>query len=289
MPVLSIPESYLDRRAALPELMVYDFRMTEDVIKSKVQLSMHMFSFLRTGRKVVHIADSNIAVNPEQSLLVRNGNALWTELPDRDAVYCCKLLFFSEAKLRDWLKRHPPGEKHPAVPASFFVIENDPYLQGYIQTLDTLLQTGVQEEELLQLKFDEILIYLQKKYGPALTAFLHSLAGGSSSGFRQIVESHVQSALKVREIAFLCNMSLSSFKRHFIETYGENPGKWYKDRRLEHARELLAGGEQRASEIYLDFGYSNLSNFSAAFKQKFGVSPRGVVSRNGVRSRDGVS
>jgi AraC-like DNA-binding protein len=88
-----------------------------------------------------------------------------------------------------------------------------------------------------------------------------------------VVESNVNSNLKLEEIAFLCNMSLSTFKRHFKNEYKQPPGKWLKDKRLKKAKELLQGGDLKASDIYLNIGYNNLSNFSVAFKNKFGISP----------------
>lgn len=275
MPILNIPESYLPPASPQPELLFHDFRMTEDVIKSKVQLSMHMFSFLRTGRKVVHIEDAFVNVNTEQSLLIRTGNALWTELPDTGDIYCCKLLFFSDAVLQRFLNQHPDAGTTVEDSVPYFIIANDAYLQAYIQTLETMAMIDpARQSELLELKFNEILLYLRTKYGSSFISFLHSLAASSTPGFRQIVEKHVHTALKVREIAFLCNMSLSTFKRHFIETYGQAPGQWYKSRRLESARALLMNGSHKPSDIYLDFGYNNLSNFSAAFKTRFGLSPR---------------
>lgn len=68
-------------------------------------------------------------------------------------------------------------------------------------------------------------------------------------------------------------MSLSTFKRHFIKEYNESPGKWFRNKRLEKAKELLEIGTKTSSDIYLDFGYNNLSNFSSAFKKKFGINP----------------
>jgi transcriptional regulator GlxA family with amidase domain len=50
-----------------------------------------------------------------------------------------------------------------------------------------------------------------------------------------MIESNVHSNLKLEEIAFLCNMSLSTFKRHFIVEYNEAPGKWLQDKRLQRA------------------------------------------------------
>ena len=68
-------------------------------------------------------------------------------------------------------------------------------------------------------------------------------------------------------------MSLSTFKRHFITEYNISPGKWLQDKRLLKAKETLELGTLKPTDIYLDFGYNNLSNFSIAFKNKFGYSP----------------
>ena len=88
------------------DLFVYDFKMTEDVIKTKVNLNMHMFSFLQEGKKQVHFSDVTVAVNNEQSLLLKKGNCLWTELLEKESTYYCKLLFFSDKILKQFLEKH---------------------------------------------------------------------------------------------------------------------------------------------------------------------------------------
>ena len=128
-------------------------------------------------------------------------------------------------------------------------------------------------ENLLSVKFEELMLYLIQKYGRKFELYLHSLIGNQSSQFKRIVESKVHSNLKLEEIAFLCNMSLSTFKRHFIKAYQISPGKWLQDKRLKKAKETLEEGQLKPSDIFLDFGYNNLSNFSIAFKNKFGFSP----------------
>jgi len=97
-----------------------------------------------------------------------------------------------------------------------------------------------------------------------------------ASGFRNIVENNVNANLSLEDIAFLCHMSLSTFKRSFVREYQTSPGKWFRERRLQSAYDILAEGKLTASDIYLRFGYNNLSNFSAAFKNKFGKSPTEV-------------
>jgi AraC-like DNA-binding protein len=58
-------------------------------------------------------------------------------------------------------------------------------------------------------------------------------------------------------------MSLSTLKRHFTSEYNEAPENGCKISAFK-SKELLQDGELKASDIYLDIGYNNLSNFSIA-------------------------
>lgn len=56
MSIENIPEIYIKNKSENLDLFVYDFRMTNDVVKSKVNLGMNIFSFLQVGKKQVHFA-----------------------------------------------------------------------------------------------------------------------------------------------------------------------------------------------------------------------------------------
>ena len=274
MSIENIPEIFITKEEPVKDLFVYDFKMTSDVVKSKVNLSMNMFSFLQVGKKQVHFADASVMVNKEQSLLIRKGNWLWTELLDNDDIYYCKLLFFSESRLKAFLEKFGKKDDHLKDKVPFFIIENDAYIASYLDTLSKMsLMPSDFNADMLSLKFDEIMLYLLTKYGQKFEMYLHSLISKEISPFKKIIESNVYSNLKLEEIAFLCHMSLSTFKRNFITEYKVSPGKWLQDKRLQRAKEVLESEDLKASDIYLDFGYSNLSNFSIAFKNKFGISP----------------
>ncbi|CAL2104223.1 protein of unknown function [Tenacibaculum sp. 190130A14a] len=101
----NIPNAYLND-SDFPELFVYDLKMEEEAIKTKVNLNMHMFSFLQKGTKQVHFAEGSFMVNNSQSILIAKGNCLWSELLDTEEIYYCKLLFFSEERLQEFLKKH---------------------------------------------------------------------------------------------------------------------------------------------------------------------------------------
>ena len=277
MPIANIPEIYSQNKEFSGDLLVYYFKMTNDVVKSKVNLSMNMFSFLQVGKKQVHFADTSIAVNSKQSLLLKKGNWLWTELLDTEAIYYCKLFFFSEQKLIEFLLKYTKSGPLHKDEIPYFVIENDDYIITFLNSLSGLgAASSDYTRRLLLVKFEEIMLYLLYKYEQKFEFYLYSLISKEVSPFKKVVESNVYSNLKLEEIAFLCNMSLSTFKRYFAFEYNEAPGKWLQDKRLQRAKDLLQEGVLKPSDIYLDVGYNNLSNFSIAFKNKFGISPKEI-------------
>ena len=273
MSIDNIPDLYLTQPLDSIDLFIYDFKMTEDVIKSKVNLNMHMFSFLQVGKKQVHIEDATIKVNKDQSILLKKGNCLWTELLDTEAIYYCRLLFFNDKQLKSFLNKHTKGPRNEDA-ISYFVIENDAFIDSYLDSLTTIFSASMElMQTLLEVKFEELMLYLLNKYGEKFEDYLYSLISKKKSAFHKIVDNSTYSSVTIEELAFLSNMSLSTFKRRFIEEFKSPPGKWLRNKRLSKAKELLQSGTHKSSEIYQDLGYNNLSNFSSAFKNKFGISP----------------
>lgn len=274
MAIENIPESYIKNQENIPDLFVYDFKMTEDIIKTKVNLNRHMFSFLQTGKKQVHFADTSVLVDNSQSLLLKKGNCLWSELLDTEEIYYCKLFFFSEKRLKEFIQKHIKENQEHKEALSYFVIENDSYFHSYLNSLSTIMDAPVGfMDTLLKVKFEELLLYLINKYGAKFESYLLSLVTEEVSPLKKVVEKNVYTSLTLEEVAFLCNMSLSTFKRHFIKEFDMSPGRWFRDKRLLKAKELILKEGLKSSEVYLDLGYNNLSNFSSAFKSKFGVNP----------------
>lgn len=276
MHVENIPKVYINNDKESPDLFLYDLKMSQDIIKSKIDLTMNMISFLQVGKKQVYFADTSVDVNVKQSLILKKGNCIWTELLDKEAIYYCKLFFFSENKILEFLNKHcSKKQQYKEIPC--FIIENDDYISSYLFSLSQIdINSTDLKNKLLSVKFEELLLYLMNKYGLTFELFLNSLISEEYSSFKKTVESNLYSNLNLDEIAFLCNMSLSTFKRKFVKEYNENPGKWFTDKKLQKAKETLEERNLKPSDIYLQYGYNNLSNFSIAFKNKFGVNPNEI-------------
>jgi AraC-like DNA-binding protein len=279
MQIQNIPETYINTKSKHSDLFVYDFKMTEDAVNCMVNLTVNMFSFLQKGEKKVQFANNIVEVNKNQSVLIKSGNCLMTELLNNDEIYFCKLFFFSNEQLIDFIRKYElQAEKSKSTIAEkpFFLIENDEFINTFVTSISSMLTWNSKRSgPLLAIKFEEIMLYLTQKYGNAFINYIHSLAlPDKKSSFKKIIEANIYSNLSLSEIAFLANMSLSTFKRHFEKTYEAKPGKWLQQKRLTQAKRILEKGNKKPTEIFSDFGYTSFSNFSKAFKNEFGYSPK---------------
>lgn len=66
-------------------------------------------------------------------------------------------------------------------------------------------------------------------------------------------------------------------KRTFKQYYGKTVYEFIREQRLEKAFSLLERGGCNVSESAFAVGYTNVSHFSKAFQQKFGIAPRILI------------
>jgi AraC-like DNA-binding protein len=72
------------------------------------------------------------------------------------------------------------------------------------------------------------------------------------------------------------NMSVSKLKSAFKRVYGTGIYEYYQKNRMQKARSMLQTGQYNVKEVGTQLGYSNLSNFSLAFKKEFKMLPSQV-------------
>jgi AraC-like DNA-binding protein len=75
------------------------------------------------------------------------------------------------------------------------------------------------------------------------------------------------------DLAAYTSMSVSKLKSAFKRVYGTGIYEYYQKSRMKKARTLLATEGYTIKEVGLKMGYTNLSNFSLAFKKEFGLLP----------------
>jgi AraC-like DNA-binding protein len=247
---------------------------------SKIQLKQNLFSFLLEGNKSVQYAGKKVMINPNQFFLLSAGNCLMSEkIAAAGGRYRSVLFFFDTELLSDFLNRHPSAiqsiqSKQTEEP--FLVFEKDAFLINFINSLGIILASGQSLSSELQLvKLEELLVYIHGRYPELIYRIQHyNYEADEDLRIRQAIEANIYSSITVEALAFLCYMSLSTFKRRFAKIYGSSPNKWLLNHRMEKAAQILKQSDRKASEIYLEFGYENLSSFIQSFKQVHGITPK---------------
>ncbi len=79
-------------------------------------------------------------------------------------------------------------------------------------------------------------------------------------------------------LAELANMSLSKFKKRFKQVFHKSPYQYYLALKMNKAMELLLKKEHSVSDVGYLLGYSNLSQFTKAFKKFHNALPKEVNS-----------
>jgi AraC-like DNA-binding protein len=88
------------------------------------------------------------------------------------------------------------------------------------------------------------------------------------------IETHREERHTLAELASLARLSRYHFLRKFRSVTGITPHQWILRARLRDGAQRLATSHQAITEIALEVGFEDLSNFIRSFRAEFGVSPR---------------
>lgn len=93
------------------------------------------------------------------------------------------------------------------------------------------------------------------------------------------LRNNYQTDVSAEELAKLCGMSVSAFRREFRLRCGVSPVRYKNTLRMTKARELLHGGDCSVSEASRLVGFPDIYYFSRLYKREFGVPPsRDMIS-----------
>ena len=254
---------------------VYFYQTQKSSEKNKVNFQQNLLCLLLEGEKEIHYADTLSKFNSTTLFLLPKGNTLMTEKVSTFQNYSSILLFFSDDFLTDFILNNKVAtDKKLKVNNSLTIIAKDDYIFNFEKSLLILEDNFAQDEKLSNLKTEEILLYLYKKHPNIINNFIqNALSSNPHFEFKKLISNNLYQPLSIEELAFLSNMSLSSFKRKFNEVYQTSPGQYFIKTRMEKAKKELLNNK-RPSDFFYELGYENLSSFSHEFKKYFGMSPK---------------
>lgn len=84
----------------------------------------------------------------------------------------------------------------------------------------------------------------------------------------------------INELSKMVSISPSKLKQLFRDVYGKPIYQYYQFNRMQKAKAMLLSKKFSIKEVGLSLGYTNLSNFSAAFRKEFNILPSELINSN---------
>jgi AraC-like DNA-binding protein len=164
-------------------------------------------------------------------------------------------------------------------------LEKEPIAAEEKKLLDEIYTTDVTHEFDKLVLYNRVLLLVEKTLRRFILSELpvaktKRLLAKDMDGLKEIEyilsEKQLEKFPSVQELSRIALMSSSKLKRRFKEVYGMKLYEFYNYNRLAKARQWIQTGETNVKDAAYRIGFSNLSNFSKAFKKEFGVLPSEV-------------
>jgi AraC-like DNA-binding protein len=91
---------------------------------------------------------------------------------------------------------------------------------------------------------------------------------------KEIIIKRMAEPPSLQELADEVQMPINRLKEGFKQIYGDSVFSFLLEYKMEVARQLLASGTLNVNEVGLKLGYSTASHFIAAFKKRYGTTPK---------------
>lgn len=268
--VFKFPEELITKAK---DVNLYKYEGGNNINRSKVEFSHHVLCLLIKGKKDIYHSDANERITNSHFFLLQSGNTLMIDRPQNEEFRSILFFYTNEYLIDLCLRRKVALENSQLDKTNLCIFEKDDYIVNYQQTLLSLQNEYLENEEFSKLKLDEIFSYLLLSELERTSRFISKcLQQEKQVSFKKIVENHKYTEISTSEIAFLCNMSISTFNRRFQDVYKVSPKQYFLKCQMEKAQKLLLTGRS-VSEVCDALRYQNISAFSRQFRKYFGVSP----------------
>ncbi len=280
MKVFTLPDDLTTIGNKADNIIFHNYAAPVGSFHGKSILTKNAISLVTSGEKTMHFAEKIVRITEDEFHFLSTGNCLVSMKLSDKVQFKSILIFFDDKVLVDFYLKYnhkisqiKNRQTQPHEP--YIAFKKDAFVLNFIHSISLLFQDFSSiSSEMKQIKFEELMLHLLEKHPHQILSF-QSAKKKDFDDFeiRKAVETNITNNISLEELAFLCNISLSTFKRRFEKIYGMPPNKWLVRKRMDIAKDFLLH-HQKPSEIYHQVGYENHSSFSQSFKQTFGVTPK---------------
>ncbi len=159
-----------------------------------------------------------------------------------------------------------------------FATQQDPLILGILLSLKDELESKMSGDRLyVDQLTTTLVIHLIKKYCVKKNQVVKYTDGLPKYKLRQVIEhihSHLNSEIKLAELAGVAGISQYYFCQLFKNSLGITPYQYVLQQRVEQAKRLLRSGKMAICDIALICGFANQSHLTKHFRKITGMTPK---------------
>jgi AraC-like DNA-binding protein len=263
------------------EKMIFEKAIMKPPFKTPNQMPDEAcFLYVLQGEQNIHSSTKRERLRPKDAVLMKCGMFMgeWLQSSEYDECVAIAVHLYPEVlkkiyenDIPDFIKHYKKG----ITKVDMEKVVGDELIDSFIKSLEFYFKNPkLVDEALIKLKLKELILLLTKtEKAEAIMALISDIFSPKEVSLKEVITTHTFSNLSVEELADLCNLSLSSFKREFAKIYNNSPAQYLKSKKIERAAELLTITEERISDIAYDCGFADVSHFSKSFHDRYAVSP----------------
>ncbi|AZQ65376.1 AraC family transcriptional regulator [Flammeovirga pectinis] len=235
--------------------------------------------YVVNGESHLYSANKDIELITGDTLIMKTDNFIntWLENPNNETTVVI-VFQLTSALLHHIYNNDLPNwfvEVDHNYNQSIVKVDNHALITSYFTSLQLYIENNdVFTEDIINIKIKELISILinTDKSGDTKSIF-GNLFRAKEYEFKEIIAKNIFEELNIEDLAFLCSLSVSSFKRKFQSVFGTSPNKYITSKRLDKAQTLLKTTSRTISEIAYDCGFSDVSYFSKSYKKYYNSSP----------------
>jgi len=233
----------------------------------------HIFMFLIKGTINGYDGHRHYQLKAGECCLIRKNNLVRYNKQKDNNEFEKVVVVLDEMFLKQFQQKHHKHPVHGMSNQAFYDIGKSKLVTSFLQSLSPYYNVAGQiGADLANLKREELLLILLK-INPSLENILFDFGMPEKIDLEAFMNRNFRFNAAIQRFAFLTGRSLTAFKQDFKKIYNEPPGRWLIKKRLKEAYFLMDKQQLKATEVYLEVGFEDLSHFSFAFKKFFGFPP----------------
>lgn len=242
------------------------------------------FIFVKGGGSNVLSATEQMRLNTQQGILLKCGTYFvdWLEQATGNTLEVIAIHLYPDLLRELYASQVPKSLLPEEGNHSLKRIVPESTLSKFIDSINFYFQNpSLVTDDLLELKIKElILLLVQTKNATSVRQLFYDLFSPRTHSIKNTVSAHLYTQISVSDLAELCHMSLSTFKREFKNIYATSPLHYINSQRIKKAKDLLTSSPKSIAEIAFQVGYNDPHYFTRLFKKQEGISPSAFREAN---------